>query len=142
MDYTAKDDFFRPHPNFDDAINRAICQSEIDGGVDVNQLLPGERLEVETHYHVYHITYEGDGEMMISGHPEFCPEPVRVHLSGSTWGTPMIKLRFIGRGMKMEFIHPTIGVIHTSRVREIRELPPEPGRESTFGSWTINRTEP
>ncbi len=24
---------FRPHPNFDDAINRAICQSETEGGV-------------------------------------------------------------------------------------------------------------
>jgi hypothetical protein len=62
--------------------------------------------------------------MTICGHPEFCPSPVRVHLAGSTWGTPMIKLRFIGRGMKMEFIHPILGVIQTSRVRDIREIPP------------------
>ena len=27
---------FRPHPNFDDAINRAICQSEIEGGVSLD----------------------------------------------------------------------------------------------------------
>jgi len=123
MDLLTKDDFFRPHPNFDDGINRAICQSEIDGGVNVNELPPGALLEVETQYHVYHVEYQGDGEMTISGHPEFCPDPVRVHLAGSTWGTPMIKVRFIGRGMKMEFIHPELGIIQTSRVRDVRELP-------------------
>jgi len=126
MDLMSNDDFFRPHPNFDDGINRAICQSEIEGGVNVNELAAGALLAVETQYHTYHVEYEGDGEMIISGHPKFCPDPVRVHLAGSTWGTPMIKLRFIGRGMKMEFVHPTLGVIQTSRVRDVRAiLPPE-----------------
>ena len=123
MDLLTKDDFFRPHPNFDDGINRAICQSEIEGGVNVNELPPGALLEVETQYHTYRVEYHCDGEMTISGHPEFCPDPVRVHLAGSTWGTPMIKVRFIGRGMKMEFIHPELGIIQTSRVRDVRELP-------------------
>jgi hypothetical protein len=122
MDLLTKDDFFRPHPNFDDGINRAICQSEIEGGVNVNELPPGSLLEVETQYHVYKVEYHNDGEMTICGHPEFCPDPVRVHLAGSTWGTPMIKVRFIGRGMKMEFIHPELGIIQTSRVRDVREV--------------------
>ena len=133
MDLETHNDFFRPHPNFDDGINRAICQSEIDGGVDVNRMLPGERLDVETHYHTYRVIYEGDGEMTISGHPEICPNPVRVLLTGATWGTPMIKLRYIGRGMKMEFVHPTLGVILTSRVRDIREIPPDPNRTLLVG---------
>jgi hypothetical protein len=130
-DIASQDDFYRPHPNFDDGINRAICQSEIDGGVDVGGLLPGTRLEVQTHYHTYHVVYEGDGEMTICGHPVICPHPVRVQLSGSTWGTPMIKLRYIGRGMKMEFVHPTHGVIQTSRVRDVRDLTPgaDPSRK-------------
>src|SRR4051812_5834939 len=122
MDLMTQDDFFRPHPNFDDGINRAICQSEIEGGVNVNELATGSRLDVETQFHTYRLEYVGDGEMTISGHPEFCPDPVRVHLAGSTWGTPMIKIRFIGRGMKMEFIHPTLGVIQTSRVRDVRSI--------------------
>jgi hypothetical protein len=124
MDLMSNDDFFRPHPNFDDGINRAICRSEIEGGVNVNELAAGALLAVETQYHTYHLEYEGDGEMLISGHPTFCPDPVRVHLTGSTWGTPMIKLRFIGRGMKMEFVHPTLGVIQTSRVRDVQAVPP------------------
>ena len=36
----------------------------------------------------------------------------------------MIKVRFIGRGMKMEFVHPTLGVIQTSKVRDVRTITP------------------
>lgn len=33
----------------------------------------------------------------------------------------MLKLRFIGRDMTMEFRHPEQGVVRTSRVRDIRQ---------------------
>lgn len=112
---------FRPHPNFDDAINRAICQSEIEGGVGLDELPIGAVLEVQTANTLYRIENRGDGEVLISGHPEICPEPVLVSFHGSTWGTPMLKLRFIGRDMRMEFHHPERGVVRTSRVREIHE---------------------
>jgi hypothetical protein len=59
--------------------------------------------------------------VLISGHPEICPEPVLVNFHGSTWGTPMLKVRFIGREMRMEFFHPVKGIVRTSRVRDIRE---------------------
>ncbi len=112
---------FRPHPNFDDAINRAICQSEIEGGVGLDELPVGAVLDVETANNVYRIENRGDGEVLISGHPEICPTPVLVNFHGSTWGTAMLKLRFIGRDMSMEFRHPERGVVRTSRVRDIRE---------------------
>lgn len=112
---------FRPHPNFDDAINRAICQSEIEGGVGLDELPIGAVLDVETANTVYRIENRGEGEVLISGHPEICPEPVLVNFHGSTWGTPMLKLRFIGRDMRMEFHHPEKGIVRTSRVRDIRE---------------------
>jgi len=112
---------FQPHPNFDDAINRAICQSEIEGGVGLDELPIGAVVDVETANHLYRIENRGDGEVLISGHPKICPAPVRVSFHGSTWGTPMLKLRFIGRDMSMEFRHPEQGVVRTSRVRDIRE---------------------
>jgi hypothetical protein len=112
---------FRPHPNFDDAINRAICQSEIEGGVSLDELPLGAVLDVETANNVYRIENRGDGVVLISGHPEICPTPVLVNFHGSTWGTAMLKLRFIGRDMSMEFRHPERGVVRTSRVRDIRE---------------------
>jgi hypothetical protein len=112
---------FRPHPNFDDAINRAICQSEIEGGVGLDELPVGAVLDVETANNSYRIENRGDGEVLISGHPEICPTPVLVNFHGSTWGTPMLKVRFIGRDMRMEFHHPEWGIVRTSRVRDIQE---------------------
>jgi len=114
---------FRPHHNFDDAINNAICQSEIEGGVDLDTLTVGTVLDVRTAYHLYRMEYRGDGEVLISGHPELCPEPVRAHVHGSTWGTPMIWRRYIGRGMHMEIGYSGC-VALTSRVREIHEINP------------------
>ena len=112
---------FRPHPNFDDAINRAICQSEVEGGVTLDELPVGAFLDVQTANTLYRLENRGDGEVLISGHPEICPEPVLVNFHGSTWGTPMLKVRFIGREMRMEFFHPEKGIVRTSRVQDIRE---------------------
>jgi len=53
-------------------------------------------------------------------HPNYCPDPVPVRIAGSTWGGSMLKLRFIGRGMHLEFCHPTYHTITTSRDVEIR----------------------
>jgi hypothetical protein len=113
---------FRPHPNFDDATNRAICKSEIDGGVTLDELPVGAVVNVETANTLYRIENRGEGEALISGHPEICPEPVLVNFHGSTWGRAMLKLRFIGREMSMEFRHPEKGIVRTSRVREIKEV--------------------
>jgi len=116
-------DPFLPHPNLDDRINRNICRSEIEGGVYMDELRLGAIIEVETRNRFYRIEKRGDDTMLISGHPEFCPEPVLCEFHGSTWGGSMIKVGFIGRGMHMEFRHPVHRVILTSCVEEIRELP-------------------
>jgi hypothetical protein len=111
---------FMPHPNLSDEINRNIAQSEIEGGVHLDNLSDGEVLEVETQNRWYTIVNRGSGRALISGHPKFCPQPVAVRIAGSTWGGSMIKLHFIGRGMHIEFRHPTFQTIITSRVVEIR----------------------
>src|SRR6476661_7105316 len=41
-------DPFAPHPNLSDAVNSNIIDSEIEGGVWLHHLLPGELLEIET----------------------------------------------------------------------------------------------
>lgn len=132
MNMLPSSDFFRPHPNLDSAINSAICRSEIEGGVSLDGLPVGAVLEVETRYHLYDLENRGDGQVLISGHPEYCPQPVLVKVHGSTWGGSMIRMRFIGRGMKLEFRHPTRGVVRTSRIQEIRELPGAPHSAAGF----------
>ena len=73
-------------------------------------------------------TYRGNvskhsGEA-VSGHPEFCPEPVRVQIAGSTWGGSMLKQYFIGRGMHLEFMHPKYRRVLTSAILEIHQSSP------------------
>jgi hypothetical protein len=109
-----------PHPNFSDTINRNVVQSEIEGGVDLYDVPPGTVLEVQTKNHIYTIVHEARGQVLISGHPEFCPSPVEVRIHGSTWGGSMIMTKYLGRGMHLEFNHPVHQVIITSPIVDIR----------------------
>jgi hypothetical protein len=111
---------FMPHPNLSDEVNRNIVQSEIEGGVCLDELPEGAVLEVETQHHGYTIVIGGRGRELISGHPQYCPDPVPVRIKGSTWGGSMLKARFIGRGMCLEFRHPVFRTIITSRIVDIR----------------------
>jgi len=114
---------FRPHANLSDDINRNIVQSEVEGGVHLRDLPPGTILEVQTQNRAYTILYKGWDQALISGHPVFCPEPVSVTIHGSTWGGSMLKSRFIGRGMRLEFGHPDFEPIRTSVILDVREVP-------------------
>ncbi len=117
--------FFSPHPNLSDAVNRNIVQSEIEGGVLLHDLPPESVLLIQTQHRGYTLVHCGQGQALISGHPEFCPRPVLVVIEGSTWGGSMLKLRFIGRGMHLEFRHPEYRTsIVTSRIQEIRQSGP------------------
>jgi len=116
-------EMFSPSPYLDDRINRNIIQSEIDGGVFLRDLPAGKSLAVTTLNHTYVLKCCGSTEVLISGHERFCPEPVLVRISGSTWGGSMLKTHFVGRAMHLEFVHPKFGVIRTSPVQEIEELP-------------------
>jgi len=121
---------FAPYANLPDEINLNICRSEIEGGVLVDDLPTCAVLEVQTGSRSYILQNRGNGRMLISGHPLHCPQPVLVQIDGSTWGKSMIKTGFIGLGMYLEYRHPTLGVIRTSRIWDIRERPScEPNTE-------------
>jgi len=114
---------FIPHPNLDDEVNRHIIQSEVEGGVFLEDLLPSTVLLIETKHHSYTAVVLAGSEALISGHPKYCPQPIKVNIAGSTWGGSMLKLRFVGRGMRLEFSHPEYRTpIVTSPVQEIRAL--------------------
>ena len=125
---------FQHHPNLGAEINRNIAESELQGGVHFGALPRGTKLEVKTRHNVYtivcdsHIDSGGDSDndcgadALIYGHPQFCPDPVRAKINGSTWGGSMIWSHFIGRGMHLEFVIPEVGRITTSPIQEIREL--------------------
>ena len=110
-----------PHPNLSDQINGNIVRSEIEGGVYLRDLPDQSTLVVATQNRSYTLVLHRDGLAFISGHPEFCPEPVLVQISGSNWGGSMLKAAFLGRGMHLEYRHPGYrGPIVTSPIVDIR----------------------
>jgi hypothetical protein len=112
---------FSPHQNLSDHVNRNIVRSEIEGGVYLKDLPDESTLEVVTQNRGYTLTLRPDGLAMISGHPEFCPEPVLVRISGCNWGGSMLKSAYLGRGMHLEYRHPNYrGPIVTSPIVDIK----------------------
>ena len=73
---------------------------------------------VKTINRLYKLEIRG-GQVWISGHPEYCPRPVHVKVRGSSWGGSMLKVAYLGRGMQMEFQHPTHATVTTSRIVSI-----------------------
>lgn len=121
QDSSVTTEIFLPHPNLSDEVNSNIVQSEIEGGVYLKDLPDETTLEIETQNRSYTLVNRGQGQALISGHPEFCPEPVLVRIEGSNWGGSMLKASFVGRGMHLEFRHPEYQrPIITSRIMEIR----------------------
>ena len=114
---------FRPNPHLSDSINHNIVRSEVEGGVYLKDLPPESTIEIETQNRFYLLVCRGEGQFLISGHPKFCPEPTLVTVSGSNWGGSMLKKAYVGRGMHLEFLHPSFErPIVTSRIIEIRLL--------------------
>ena len=113
-----------PHPNLSDEINHNIVQSEIEGGVYLRDLQPGAVLAIQTRNRSYRLVSLGEESALISGHPEFCPEPVKVQVQGCTWGGSMLKTKFVGRGMHLEFIHPVYRTVITSQIVDIQQAEP------------------
>ena len=100
-----------------------IAESEIESGVYLSDLPCGVSLELETVHHTYLLVNHGAGKALISGHPQYCPTPIEVLVSGSNWGGSLLKSGFVRRGMRLEFLHPDHDLVTTSRVRSIRQLP-------------------
>lgn len=116
-------DLFAPSPYLSDEINHNIIQSEIEGGVYLRDLDCGTVLTIETQDWTCTMIYCDEQEALVCGHSWICPNPVKVHVNGSTWGGTMLKNAFIGRGMHLEFLHPRYGLVVTSVIREIRARP-------------------
>lgn len=107
--------------HFDDLVKEKIIQSEIEGGALLEDLAVGRTLEVTTHHHTYLIEKRADG-YYISGHPEYCPDPIKATIAGSTFGGSILKRGFVGRGMHLEFtVEGNRKPITTSSIEEVVE---------------------
>ena len=69
--------------------------------VDVENLVPGSLLDVETKSRHYRIECLGGKAVRISGHPEYCPEPVPAQLQGSIDKQGALEFGMIARGIRL-----------------------------------------
>ena len=110
-----------PEASYGPLISPAF-QSLREEGVYLDDLAMGVVIEAVTGHHTYRLENRGNGDVLISGHPVYCPEPVLVELHGSIGDDQMIKMWFIGTGVRLVFRHPKFGVVRTSHVQEIHQL--------------------
>jgi hypothetical protein len=88
-------------------------------GIYLNTLASGSLLEVDTKSRRYRVEYLGDDKIRISGHPIYCPRPVRAKLFGSVANDGVLQ-GFLGRGMRVEYCRLHDGlVILTSPIKNL-----------------------
>ena len=87
--------------------------------VDCKSLARGSLIDVETKSRHYQIECLGGNAIRISGHPEYCPEPVPAQLHGSVDKEGIFELGLIGRGMRLMFLLDENHPVTTSRVLSV-----------------------
>jgi hypothetical protein len=94
--------------------------------LDVNNLGPNSSIDIETKNRRYTIECLGGNAIRISGHPEYCPEPVTAWLHGSVGQEGSIEFGIIGRGKRLVFLldQPRRPVT-TSKVLHVHVRQPE-----------------
>jgi hypothetical protein len=94
--------------------------------VDCTSLASGSVIDVETKSRHYRIECLGGNAISISGHPEYCPEPVSARLHGSVGKHGALEFGVIGRGMRLRFLLDERQPVTTTRVVRLRVDRPKP----------------
>lgn len=91
-------------------------------GVDLDEVPLDAVLEVETGHTTYRLENMGNGNVRISGHPKYCPEPTMVQVQGSISPIGELKWHFLGIGLKLIFLPAGHDVIRTSPIKSVRQI--------------------
>jgi len=99
--------------------------SDVPEGVDLKSLRLGSLIDVETKSRHYQIECLGGNAIRISGHPEYCPEPVSAHLQGSIDKEGELEWGFIEPGSRLVFFLNDHRPVTTSRVISVHVAQPQ-----------------
>jgi hypothetical protein len=102
--------------------------------VNCNSLVRGSRIDVETKSRHYRIECLGGNSIRISGHPDYCPNPVPAQLQGSVDKEGTLEPGMIGRGMRLIFLLDESHPVTTSRVLHVHVDQPGPERHKSSSS--------
>jgi hypothetical protein len=93
--------------------------------INCKGLEPGSLIEVETKSRHYKIECLGGSAIRISGHPDYCPDPVPARLQGSLNEEGIMEWGLIGRGMRLKFLLDEVRPVTTSSVLHVHVDQPE-----------------
>ena len=94
--------------------------------VDCTNLAGGSWIDVETKSRHYRIECLGGNAIRISGHPEYCPQPVTARLHGAVDRQGALEFGMISRGLSFRFLLNERQPITTTRVVRLRVDRPKP----------------
>lgn len=89
-------------------------------GIALRLLEPLTELDVQTRNTRYHIVVSRDADIVIQG-GAFFPTPTRAHVEGSSLGGNLLKVGWIGLGLRMEIVADGRRIV-TTAVRSIVRL--------------------
>lgn len=89
------------------------------GGVDLNELPPLTRLDVRTQNTTYEVVLLSpfDSKAIVQG-GRFFPEPMESYLCGSSYGGNLLKVSWVGVGMRLEVMREGRRIV-TSTVQSV-----------------------
>lgn len=99
--------------------------SQVDVGVNLQNLRAGSLVEVVTKSRQYQIECLGGDSFRICGHPEYCPEPVPARLEG-----------IIAPGKHLKFVLDHCRPVTTTRIVSFHVDPPKSDR--TISSLSVH----
>lgn len=86
-------------------------------GVSLRQLEPLTELTVQTRNTAYRIVISHEADIVIQG-GTFFPDPTRAHVEGASIGGNLLKIGWIGVGLRMEIVAEGRRIV-TTAVRSI-----------------------
>jgi len=112
------------HNHLGPYIKKVLTQQEEKGGFSIDDMPPGTKLSVETANSIYEITVIDGcritimGGVLATGGIRY-PDRIEGLLNGCTFGTSLVKPKWIGEGMRMEIAHAGNQILTTSPIKNV-----------------------
>lgn len=99
--------------------NLEATQTGIDSGLFLSKTPLGAVIEVKTANSVYRVVHIAPNTVEISGHPLYCPRPMRVALTGTRWLDTTLQDCYIAPSMRLQLVDRSGRSVLTSRIRSV-----------------------
>ncbi len=100
--------------------NLEATQTGVDSGIFLSKTPIGAVIEAKTANSVYRIVHVAPNTVEISGHPVYCPIPMRVSLTGTRWLDTTLPDCYIAPGMRLQLIDRSGRSVLTSRIKSVQ----------------------